>query len=237
MDTYQDKPHIALLPGLEGTGEFFSPIIPYLEKHFKIHVVRYTDEVTFNDYVNSALDQIPKDTPISLVAESFSGLIAIALLESKNPNYRASVLSAAFCKSPLPFFTKLSKYLPKWFFSSNAVSKALIDLLATGADATPDIRDKARELFDKGSSSQFQNRVNIINKVNLCRKLKKIKAPLLYIQATEDDIVLSDSGAKIKKRAKNIKMVRVKGSHLILQTQPEKCAELIISHITSNSQT
>jgi pimeloyl-[acyl-carrier protein] methyl ester esterase len=236
-DTLHGDPHIALLPGLDGTGELFSPIVPFLEKHFEIHVVRYTDEFTFSDYVESAAAQLPKNGSISLVAESFSGPIAISLLASKNPIFQASVLSATFCKSPLPFLTQISKHLPEKLFSSNPVSKAFLDLLITGGDANSDVRKKARELLGKVNPKQFQSRINIINEINVSQELKDIEVPLLYIQATKDRIVLADSGSEIMKHAKNLKIERVAGSHLILQTQPEKCAELIINHVTSNKRT
>ena len=38
------------------------------------------------------------------------------------------------------------------------------------------------------------------------------------------------------RHAKNLKIEQVDGSHMILQTQPEKCAELIINHVTSNKR-
>ncbi len=229
-----NKPHIALLPGLDGTGELFSPIIPFLENHFEIHVVRYTQERTFDDYVGSAADQLPQGCYVSLVAESFSGPIAISLLAKKERDFGASILSATFCKSPLPLLSQISKHLPEIAFTSNPVSKAVLDLLVTGSDAIPEVKSKAKELLETVSPDQFQNRVNIVNEVDVTNDLKDIEVPLLYIQATRDKIVFKDSGTEIMKNAKDLQIEKVEGSHMILQTQPERCAELIISHVTSN---
>lgn len=215
----------------------FSPIIPFLENHFEVHLVRYANELTFNDYVDSAAAQLPKNVSVSLVAESFSGPIAISLLARRNSNFQASVLSATFCKSPLPFLTQISKHLPEKLFSSNPVSKVFLDLLVTGRGANSDVRNKTRELLEKVSPKQFQNRINIVNEINLSQELKGIEVPLLYIQATKDRIVLADSGGEIMKHAMDLKIEHVAGSHMILQTQPKKCAELIINHVTSNKRT
>lgn len=231
-----NKPHVALLPGLDGTGELFFPIIPLLEKHFEVHVVRYTDELTFNDYVESASTQLPENNPVSLVAESFSGPIAVALLASKNSKFQASVLSATFCKSPLPFLTQVSSYLPAKLFSSNPASKMFLDLCVTGSDASPEVKNMARELLEKVSPSQFHNRIKLVDEVDVAEKLKDIELPLLYIQATKDRIVFAGSGNEMMRHAKNLKIEQVDGSHMILQTQPEKCAELIINHVTSNKR-
>jgi len=228
------KTHIALLPGLDGTGEMFFPIIPLLEKNFEVHVVRYSDEVTVDEYVETALAQLPTNSPVSLVAESFSGPIAIILLADKRAEFQASVLSSTFCKSPLPFLTRASNYLPEKLFSSNPVNNVLLDLFATGSNSNPDVRNQLREVVKKVSPGQRQTRIKLVSKIDVTDKLKNIAVPLLYIQATKDRIVLANSGTEIMKHAKNMKIEKVSGSHMILQTQPEKCAELIISHVTSN---
>lgn len=231
-----DNPHIALLPGLDGTGELFSPIIPFLEDHFEVHVVRYKNEVTFSEYAESAANQLPSNCSVSLIAESFSGPIAISLLARNDMNFLASVLSATFCKSPLPFLTQLSKHVPEIMFRSNPISKTFLDLLVTGADSSLEVRNKVRELLNTVSPSQFQSRVNIINEVDVTQELKNIDVPLLYIQATKDKIVFEGSGTEIMKHANDLRIEKVEGSHMILQNQPEKCAELIISHVTSNKR-
>lgn len=214
----------------------FFPIIPLLERHFEVHVVRYSDEITVEEYVESALAQLPTNCPVSLVAESFSGPIAIILLANKRANFQASVLSATFCKSPLPLLTQASNYLPEKLFSSNPVNNVLLDLFVTGSNSNPEVRNKLHEVVKKVSPSQRQNRIRLVNEVDVTDKIKSIGVPLLYIQATKDRIVLENSGAAIMKHAKNMRIVPVTGAHMILQTQPEKCAELIISHVTSNKR-
>ena len=214
----------------------FFPIIPLLEKHFEIHVVRYSDEITAEEYVESALAQLPANSPVSLVAESFSGPIAMILLANKRANFQASVLCATYCKSPLPFLTQASNYLPEKLFSSNPVNNILLDLFATGSNSNPEVRNKLREVVKKVSPGQRKNRIRLVNEVDVTDKIKSIRVPLLYIQATKDRIVPTNSGAEIMKHAKNMQIEKVTGTHMILQTQPEKCAELIISHVTSNKR-
>jgi pimeloyl-[acyl-carrier protein] methyl ester esterase len=185
--------------------------------------------------VESATKQLPNSDPVSLVAESFSGPIAISLLANKKLQFKASILSATFCKSPRPFLTQISQYVPEGLFASNFASKAFTDLFVTGRGANSDVRHKARDLLNQVSPNQFQSRMGLVNEVDVTDELKEIDVPLLYIQATKDRIVLADSGTEIKKHAKKMEIVKVGGSHMILQTQPETCAELIVNHVTSTS--
>jgi len=230
-----DKPHIALLPGLDGTGELFFPIVPHLEKRFEVHVVNYTDSVSFDDYVESAERQLPDSVPLSLVAESFSGPVAIRLLARDASRFLASVLSATFCKSPLPLFTRGSWRVPEILFGSNPVSRAFLDLLVTGSAESSDIRSKSRELLKSVGGRKFKERIGLVDAVDVGAELPKIDSPLLYIQATRDRIVLPNSAAEMMKLAKNMEIAQVDGPHMILQVRAKRCADLIVEHVTSTA--
>jgi len=171
------------------------------------------------------------DVPLSLVAESFSGPIAIRLLAKKEFDFAPSVLCATFCKSPLPVLSRLAGYMPEKLFGSHALSRTVVDLWVTGSGAEPELVGKAQELLHRVAPETFKRRIGIVDDIDVSAELKTVEAPLLYIQATRDRVVFADSGAEIVKQAQNIRLEKVDGSHMILQTRPEKCAELIIEHI------
>lgn len=234
-DTLSNKPHLALLPGLDGTGQLFYPIIPFLEPHFEIHLVQYDDQVSLDEFVECAGNQLPDDVPVSLVAESFSGPIAISLLARNGFDFRAAVLSATFCRSPMPLFSHMWKYVPRFLFGSNPANRMFLDFFVMGDEADSDLRSRVHELLEEISPDRFQNRICLANEINVCVELEKIEVPLLYIQATRDHIVFPGSASEVMKHAKNLEIARVGGPHMILQTQPENCSKLIIDHITVNS--
>jgi pimeloyl-ACP methyl ester carboxylesterase len=231
------KPLLALLPGLDGSGELFFPIVPYLRDRFEIHLVRYADEASFGDYVESAARQLPSGGPVSLLAESFSGPIAISLLAGRRASFQASVLSATFCKSPMPFVTRLARRMPDKLFGYNPASRAFVGLFATGRDASPEVTGKALELLQKVRPGLFRRRIGLVHDLDVTAELKAVEVPLLYIQATGDRIVPARSGAEIDRLARNIKLARVNGPHMILQTRPQECARLIIDHVMTASRT
>ena len=226
-----DKPHIALLPGLDGTGELFFPILPLLRDRFEVHVLSYGDECSFDHYVASAAEQLPRQVSLSLVAESFSGPIAIRLLAEKKFDFGPSVLSATFCRSPLPMLSRLAAFMPEKLFGSHALSRVVVDSWVTGSAAAPELADKARDLLQRVGPGTFKRRIGIVADVDVSAELKTIGVPLLYIQAARDRVVFADSGAEILRHAQNIRLEKVDGSHMILQTRPAECAELIIAHV------
>jgi pimeloyl-[acyl-carrier protein] methyl ester esterase len=232
-----DKPQLALLPGLDGTGELFFPILPLLRERFEVHVLSYGDEPGFDDYVASAAEQLPGGVPLSLVAESFSGPVAISLLASKRFDFGPSVLCATFCKSPLPVLSRLAGYMPEKLFGSHALSRTVVDLWVTGSGAEPTLVGKAQELLHRVAPETFKRRIGIVDDIDVSEELKSVEVPLLYIQATRDRVVFADSGAEIVKQAQDIRLEKVDGSHMILQTRPERCAELIVEHVLGTRDT
>ena len=229
-----NKHHIALLPGLDGTGELFFPIIPFLEKDFEVHVIKYDYLQSFDDHVQCVIDQLPENTPISLVAESFSGPIALALLANKQRNFQASVLSATFCKSPLPqFVSHMWRYIPEFFFAMNPAYQLSLDWLAIGNDIDPDVRSRTHKILETIPPRYIQNRMCLVNEIDVSQLLKEIEVPLLYIQASRDHIVSRNSGLEIKQHINDMNIVSVDGPHMILQSEPKLCADLIIEHITT----
>jgi len=85
--------HLVLLPGLDGTGELFAPLLQALGDRCPTSVVRYGAELTFDEYVESAGKALPDQCV--LIAESFSGPFAIALAARHPPKVRCLEIGRA----------------------------------------------------------------------------------------------------------------------------------------------
>lgn len=109
-----------------------------------------------------------------------------------------------------------------------------LDYFALGGNNNAALNKKLYEVLNRVTPGQLKTRAGLVNDVNVINRLKHIEAPLLYIQATKDRVVLADSGAKMKHYLTHMEMVRVEGPHMILQVNPGSCAELIISHVLAN---
>ena len=74
-------------------------------------------------------------------------------------------------------------------------------------------------------------RVKEIEKLTPPNKICYTKS--LYLQATNDKLINQNSFESLKKVIPNIEKYQIKGSHLLLQTNPKNCVEVIITHINS----
>jgi len=92
----------------------------------EVRVIHYSNGTTLQDYVNAVLDQIPPDRPVSLVAESFSGPIALALMAKSELEIGPSVLCNTFCQPPYRMLLPLVRPIPARFLKSSDLTAPLL---------------------------------------------------------------------------------------------------------------
>ena len=75
------KVSLILLPGMDGTGQLFEPLVSALAGEFEIKVVTYptSTPLGYSELEAIAREAIPKEGSYVILGESFSGPIAIAL--------------------------------------------------------------------------------------------------------------------------------------------------------------
>ena len=85
---------IILLPGLDGTAKLFEPFIAAAPSRFSVTPVALPcEKLTYEELADSVASTVP-DGPVVVIAESFSGPLAIALAE------RHPIAAFVFCNRP-----------------------------------------------------------------------------------------------------------------------------------------
>lgn len=84
---------LVLLPGLDGTGELFDPLVRELGPDLSIRVVRYPQDpgLGYKELLQFARDALPPTEPLVLLGESFSGPIAIQLSAERPDQVRGLI--------------------------------------------------------------------------------------------------------------------------------------------------
>lgn len=104
---------LVLLPGMDGTGRLFYDFTSALAPDFEPVVGHYPTDLS---HTNAELEAfacsfLPRDGPFVIVAESFSGPIAIAVSASKPPGLAGLVLCCTFARNPRPLIALLKPLL------------------------------------------------------------------------------------------------------------------------------
>ena len=225
---------LVLMPGLDGTGKLFAPIIPLIEPHFDLVIVTYPDLDSFSDYVECAQNQLPERPGFSLLAESFSGPVALALMAQRREQIGASVLSTTFARSPLPSLTRMAKYVPEKTFSIGALNEFCLDVYAIDNQDFSETQPLPLNVTEQLDGTVLKHRISVLSRIDVSALLSSIEVPILYLRAVRDRIVSEHDAIMLQQYLPDIDRVDIDGPHLLLQTRPQRCAELIFKHIQSS---
>ena len=221
------------MPGLDGTGKLFSPIIPLLEQHLELSIVTYPDLDSFSDYIDCAQRQLPETPGFSLLAESFSGPVAMALMARQPDQIGASVLAATFVRSPLAALTRMANYIPEQVFSIGALSEFVLDVYETEDEDFSETQPLPLNITEQLDGGLLKQRIAVLSRIDISAMLPDIEVPILYLHALRDRIVTETDAQMIEEYLPDVHRVDIDAPHLLLQTQPQQCAELIIKHVQS----
>jgi pimeloyl-ACP methyl ester carboxylesterase len=221
------------MPGLDGTGKLFAPIIPLLAQHFELTIVTYPDLDSFNDYIDCAQRQLPETPGFSLLAESFSGPVALALMARQPDQISASVLAATFARSPLAALTRMASYIPEQVFSIGALSEFVLDVYETENEDFSETQPLPLNVTEQLDGVLLKHRIEVLSRIDISAMLPDIEIPILYLHAMRDRIAAETDAQMIEEYLPDVHRVDIDAPHLLLQTRPQQCAELIINHVQS----
>ena len=222
------------MPGLDGTGKLFAPIIPFLEPHFELTIVTYPDLDSFSDYVDCAQNQLPSTPGFSLLAESFSGPVALALMAQQPGRIGPSILSATFARSPLAALTRMASYVPEQIFSIGALSEFCLDVYASNDEDFSETQPLPLNVTEQLDGALLKHRISVLSRIDVSALLPGIEVPILYLRARRDRIVAESDARMMQEYLPDVERVDIDAPHLLLQTRPQQCAELIIEHVPSD---
>jgi pimeloyl-[acyl-carrier protein] methyl ester esterase len=132
---------LVLLPGMDGTGELFGPFLSSLAGSCSVQVIGYPRdaELTYPQLQQYVFDRLPSGEPLTLIAESFSGPIALGLCECPNLDIRAVVLVCSFASRPLGIISAMLAALPTAFLLRIKPSKLAVKTFLVGKTAPEEI--------------------------------------------------------------------------------------------------
>ena len=226
---------LVLMPGLDGTGKLFAPIIPLLEPHFELSIVTYPDLDSFSDYVDCAQNQLPATPGFSLVAESFSGPVALALMAQRPGEIGPSVLSATFARSPLPALTRMASYVPEQIFSIGALNEFCLDVYASNDEDFSETQPLPLNVMEQLDGAVLKHRISVLSRIDVSALLPNITVPILYLRAIRDRIASESDAQMMQQYLPDVDRIDIDAPHLLLQTRPQQCADLIFKHVRSGN--
>jgi pimeloyl-ACP methyl ester carboxylesterase len=210
------------LPGMDGTGLLFEPILRLLTESTSPMVVSYpSDRVLGYEQLRSyVVPLLPAAEPYVLIAESFGGPLAARIAAESPPFLRGLVLSATFVRKPKGWIGTLGKgivgpYLfrqptfnivGRWVMKAQGLSDEQIEFLlhAMGHDRPEILAARLKDALE----------------VDALADLKKCPVPVLCLYAERDLLLAKRCHELIGEAAPNVRLVGFDTPHFLLQAKP-----------------
>jgi len=223
---------LVLLPGLDGTGDLFEPLINCLPIRINPIVVSYPKyrPCGYKDLKPIVIEALPRNTDFVILGESFSGPLAIMTAGERPPGLKGVILCASFIKKPF-------RWVPSWT-SRLSISPlyrlwpVTIQLRAVlGRRKEKELADMALKAVRSVAPAVISERVKTILSVNVEAELKKCDVPLLYLAGAKDRLIKTHNIESITKVKKDVQISIIDTRHFILQMEPEWATKEIIAFL------
>jgi pimeloyl-[acyl-carrier protein] methyl ester esterase len=217
---------IYLLPGLDGSGDLFGPLLEHLPD--SVRVVSYPLETaTWEDFVSAALEQIDTEAPFVLFAESASGLIALRLLAERGDQCRGFVACATFLTNPAPLRTAMAA-IPGLVRLLGAPPAWAIRTLLLTRQADQGLTEEVGRVLARVPPETVVARLHLVRALEL--EDYTFGFPHVYVRGERDRIVSRRSEEEWLShvRGSSDRAVSAPGPHLLAQEEPALVARLLL---------
>jgi len=221
--------HLVLLPGLDGTGELLAPFLNCLANHFTTSVVTYPRDKALNyqQLIPRIREVIPWGEPYTLVAESFSGPLALEFAAVQHENIKAIVLAASFASNPVHPLLDWARSVVKDSWLQKPIPESMLKKFLMGEDCPPMLARSVMETIRSVRPEVLAHRIQMILNTDSRPALRSCKMPLLYLLGAQDKIVGRRGLSKIRAIKPDVASVEIDAPHLLLQRRPQEAIAAI----------
>jgi PAS domain S-box-containing protein len=229
--------HLVFMPGLDGTGKSFDPLVSFLAADARITIVRYpTDKfLSFEETVECAAAQIPDGHPPVVIAESFSGPVAVQMITSGRIKAQALVLCATFARSPHPVSWRVVRFLKLPLLIRPDMPRAFFKFIIGDEQQITALLPLWKKVHADVPAHMMASRLALINNLDVTQELRKLTIPCCYLQATDDRIVPSRCLKDFDRNIPHLYVRKIKAPHFILQAAPQTCLATIDKFLQLNT--
>jgi pimeloyl-[acyl-carrier protein] methyl ester esterase len=225
--------HLVLLPGLDGTGELFAPFLQSLDNPFTCSVVSYPRDkpLNYQQLIPRIRGLMPWEESYTLVAESFSGPLALLFAAAQPEHIRAIVLVASFASNPLRPPLEWARFLMKGSWLEKSLAESVLRKFLFGEDCPPSLADKIMETIRSVQPEVLAHRIRLILDTDTRPQLRSCEKPILYLMGTQDKILGRRTLDAMLEVKPDIVGVEIDSPHLILQRRPREAIAAIDSFL------
>jgi pimeloyl-ACP methyl ester carboxylesterase len=220
---------LVLLPGLDGTGELFGPLISCIPEEIKPIVISYprNRQCSYIELKEIIMEELPRETDFFILGESFSGPLAIMIAGQRPEKLKGLILCATFITNPF-------RFIPSWIriISISPIYRLWPFLIRIRTvhetNQIKELANMAISVIKTVNPDIIAGRIKSIFQVDVEKELVSFDLPILYIMGDKDRLIRKHNFEKIKKIRPDVFLSVIKTQHSILQREPLDAANVLI---------
>ncbi len=228
---------LVLLPGMDGTGILFEPLVKALPENLQPMVHSYSGDTpqSYEELLPIVAASLPTDEPFILLGESFSGPLALRIAAACPPGLRGVILCASFARNPIRYFPRAcTPLIHPLFFSRSFLPVVGVRSMIAGY-STGSVSELVRRVHKAVTAQVLAARARAIIAVDAEDALAACSYPILYLAGSRDRVVSRQSRVRIQRVRPDVRVVVLDAPHLLLQSAPEAAAQAISDFAASVS--
>lgn len=213
-----------LLPGIDGSGRLFAPLLAAGPRGIAPSIVSFPPGAPLG--YDALVDRVRAALPhrrFLLVAESFSGPIAVRLAAERPRLLAGLVLAATFLHRPLhPLLHPIRGLVGARLFGL-PMPAAVVRHFMAGADAPDALVREVQSAVGATTPEVMALRAVEAMRADVRAELRRVDVPILVLLPARDRLIRADVGDEILGLRPDADVVRLDAPHMILQRAPHAC--------------
>lgn len=217
---------IILLPGLDGTGTLLAEIEALLSVGHSVARLQFPPDLFRYDALTAWVERRLPNDDFLLVAESFSGPLAVMIASGKPAGLKGVVFAATFAQSPRKAPVVLAHVLQGLPIKSRLFAW-LAQPFLMGRWANKEFTTAFRQAIRLVPAVTLAGRLKEVRNVDVVPQLKCLTVPSLYLMAAQDRLVPKAISLEFEQTTETV--IQIDGPHCLLQAKPNGTATHILN--------
>jgi pimeloyl-ACP methyl ester carboxylesterase len=188
---------VVLVSGMDGTGKLFYRQVPLLARSYRVATYALRDTATTMEELVADLAQVidavaPETRRATIIGESFGGALALSFALARPEQVERLVILNSFPNFTPRFRLRLARIglraLP--WGAMGLIRRLTASRLHSRHTHREEIR-RFMELTRSASRDGYCNRLHVLARYDVRRRLQDIRAPTLFLAADQDRLVPS----------------------------------------------
>jgi pimeloyl-ACP methyl ester carboxylesterase len=215
-------PKAILLPGLDGSGRLFAPLLAAGPRAFDPEPLSFPPDqpLGYDELAALVRPRLPRRRFV-LLAESFSGPLAVRLAAERPKGLTALILAATFLHRPLdPLLHPVRSLVGARLFGL-PMPAAVVRRFMAGPDAPDGLVAEVQRAIAAVSAEVLAHRSREALRVDARDALAGVDVPILFLAPTRDRLIRRDAHEDVLALRPDAEIAPMEAPHMVLQRCPQ----------------